>query len=501
MKFGKKLRATVDNSYEEWRPMFMSYKDLKECIHPLKRGEGSKDGDSRDPNSDPGRRPPLGPGAADGAADGAFRAATGLVRNKSNLYAVRHAETAHSQFFSTFRHEVDKVNDFFLDKQEDYIIEHRQLSEKVAEYLVPARPTRTEVNRLRQRLINFHGELVLLENFSTVNYTGFRKILKKHDKKTGTNMRNIYLRTVLITPFFLSNTVRNLILQTEAHLASLDTVRKFRRAAAASSLALDAAPPPPKHAAPALPLAPATLSPCTKVVMEPPHPHAFISPRSALWRLYSEARSFGATMRHALARASDSPPSPSARPPVPTPPQALLDLVDDISAIELGLEPAFLAAVNRPSNYCIAGDDSFSMGFFIVTPDTKLQIFESYHGGAFITKNLRGRASLHVYKTAAAAAAGKPAGSPAARDKRDFFVEEKRAGITVGPWPAVPCHSRDMHVQWVPQTLCAIFYVCTPSLTADNDRMLCYEAHPLEQSRFRVSSDPDNVVQFVRITC
>lgn len=32
MKFGKELRQTVDSSIPEWRPMFMSYKALKQLI-------------------------------------------------------------------------------------------------------------------------------------------------------------------------------------------------------------------------------------------------------------------------------------------------------------------------------------------------------------------------------------------------------------------------------------------------------------------------------------
>lgn len=505
MKFGKKLRATVDNSYEEWRPMFMSYKDLKKCIHPRRPDDAqSKDSDTKDPDQD-----------ADSDPDRtAFSVPVSYADKKRNVDAVRHAEAAHSQFFSTFRHEVDKVNEFFLDKQEDYIIEHRQLSEKAVEFLVPGRATRPELNRLRQRLTNFHGELVLLENFSTVNYTGFRKILKKHDKKTGTNMRNIYLKTVLITPFFLSDTVRNLILKTEAQLASLDTIHKFRRASPTSALTLDGpgphatnlptTPSGSKHASSAaspvaLPLAPAALSPCTQIVMEPPRPCAFISPRSALWRLYSEARAFGDTMHDMLSTSS----SISS---VTTPPQSLIDLVDAVSATELGLEPPFLNAVTQPSNYCIAGDETFSMGFFVVRPKTKLQIFKSHHGGAFISKNMRGRARLHVYETTTNGSATKvpyeyDSVAEAAEERHDFCVEQKRGGVTFGPWPAVACHSQDMHVEWVPETLCAIFYVCTPSLKDNNDRMPRYEIHPLTPPRFRVLYDPEDVLRFIRVTC
>ncbi len=122
------------------------------------------------------------------------------------------------------------MNDFFLEKQEDFVIEHQQLCARVEQVLSPGAASRAEVNRLRQRLIDFHAQLVILENYSTVNYTGFRKILKKHDKKTGLRLRSICLRNVTATPFFFSDTTRRLLLTTEQQIANLDQIRKFRRA-------------------------------------------------------------------------------------------------------------------------------------------------------------------------------------------------------------------------------------------------------------------------------
>lgn len=500
MKFGKKLRATVDLSSEEWRPMFMSYKDLKQCIASRARADAdSRDSDSKDAeaeaDSDPDR-------------DHAPRDHAAKLRNKE---AVRSAEAAHGQFFVRFKREVDKVNDFFLDKQEDYIIEHCQLSSKVAEFLAPARATRAEVNRLRQRLTNFHGELVVLDNYSTVNYTGFRKILKKHDKKTGLNMRNVYLRTVLRTPFFLSDTLRNLILKTETQLAELDTIRKFRRPSPGSALSLEGPSPasltlptpgPSRNSSPALVAAASlvpmpTMSPCTHVVMEPPRPHAFISPTSSLWRLYGQARAYGTALRHATA-------AHVAPEQLPRPPQALVDLVDAVSPAELGLEPLFLSTVSQPSNYCIAGEAGFSMGFFVFAPGVKLQVFRAHHGGAFISRNLRGRARLRVFETVPSGSAstvpsGHGGSSEPPAERQDFCVELTRAGVTNGPWPAVTCLSHLKHVEWVAETVCAVFYVCTPALLEDGMRW--YDMHPLTPPRFRVIPDTDGAQQFTRVMC
>lgn len=82
---------------------------------------------------------------------------------------------------------------------------------------------------MRRRLIDFQRELVLLENFSAVNYTGFRKILKKYDKKTGLDLQCTYLLEVLDTPFFLSNSLRSLMGATVKQLHALGMFTKFRR--------------------------------------------------------------------------------------------------------------------------------------------------------------------------------------------------------------------------------------------------------------------------------
>jgi hypothetical protein len=41
------------------------------------------------------------------------------------------------------------------------------------------------------------GAQVLLENYSSLNYTGLVKILKKHDKRTGMLLRMPYINNVL----------------------------------------------------------------------------------------------------------------------------------------------------------------------------------------------------------------------------------------------------------------------------------------------------------------
>ena len=471
----------VEESYEDWRPMFMSYKDLKQRIHPrIIDDETISENLSDNPQQDSPQIP------------------QSLARR-----AVREAEEGHAEFFSCFRREVDKVNEFFLDKQEDFIIEHQQLKEKVNQYLVPGRATRREVNNLCQRLVNFHGQLVLLENFSTVNYTGFRKILKKHDKKTGSRIQNIYLKTVLVTPFFLSDTVRKLILQTESQIYELDSVRKFRRpnegdpidpkSPSLPPLSLSSEAEASKFSSPAVSASPMhTTSPCEQILMERPRPHAFISPTSALWRLYRDARQYASELKVSSAEGKKA----SQLSNVPPPPPQLVALVDELVPLEFGLTPSFLKAVNCPSNYVIASDKTFSMGFFVLQKGTTLQIFDSINGGAFISRLLVGKARLRYLRNKEENVNSKDA-------SKRFLVEETRTGIATGPWPSASIHGNGSHLIWEAENTCAIFYVIGPRL--EQDTLPKYELEAIanlsSKSRIHSALRCKSDASFCRVLC
>ncbi|KAJ8903324.1 hypothetical protein NDN08_004432 [Rhodosorus marinus] len=196
MKFGKQLKQTVQDSLPEWRPNFLDYKDLKKKINGEVAGEHVE-------------------GNSDSSAEATARSSS----ERPNTH----------KFLEALRTEVEKVNNFFLDMEEDFIIRFQLLGSRVDDLKKEDSVDRRKVQDLCRKLIDFQGELVLLENFSVINYTGFRKILKKHDKKTGLDLRNTFLLAVLDTPFFLSNSLRRLMNEVENKLLSLDMYSKFRR--------------------------------------------------------------------------------------------------------------------------------------------------------------------------------------------------------------------------------------------------------------------------------
>ncbi|KAJ0785283.1 putative SPX domain-containing protein [Helianthus annuus] len=69
-----------------------------------------------------------------------------------------------------------------------------------------------------KKIVDFHGEMVLLENYSAHNYTGIVKILKKYDKRTGALLRLPFIQKVLQQPFFTTDLLYKLVKEVETML-------------------------------------------------------------------------------------------------------------------------------------------------------------------------------------------------------------------------------------------------------------------------------------------
>jgi SPX domain protein involved in polyphosphate accumulation len=80
--------------------------------------------------------------------------------------------------------EVEKINAFFLDQEEEFVICHQQLQEEIMRVVVCKAASvqhEAEATSVRREVVNFHGEMVLLLNYSSVNYIGRTSINRKKD--------------------------------------------------------------------------------------------------------------------------------------------------------------------------------------------------------------------------------------------------------------------------------------------------------------------------------
>ncbi|KAG6534490.1 SPX domain-containing protein 1-like [Zingiber officinale] len=191
MKFGKNLSSQIEETLPEWRDKFLSYKDLKRRLKLISGADL------------PAKRAKL----ADEVAVG------------DNAPSSTAEEEEEEEFVSLLEAELDKFNTFFVEKEEEYIIRQKDLQDRVTAAI--SRGSKEELMKVRKEIVNFHGEMVLLENYSALNYTGLVKILKKYDKRTGALIRQPFIQKVLKQPFFTTDLLNKLVKECVAMLDHL----------------------------------------------------------------------------------------------------------------------------------------------------------------------------------------------------------------------------------------------------------------------------------------
>jgi len=186
MKFGKRLKKQIEESLPEWRSHFLNYKELKRRVNAVSSS--------------------FSPPAA-AAAPSSSRA-------------------AEADFLTLLDAEIDKFNAFFLEREEEFVIRQRELQERIhraADAAEGSASAPETMARIQREVVDFHGEMVLLLNYSSVNYTGLAKILKKFDKRTGGvfGLRLPVIAGVLRQPFFTTDLISELVRDCEAMMEAV----------------------------------------------------------------------------------------------------------------------------------------------------------------------------------------------------------------------------------------------------------------------------------------
>ncbi|XP_038899564.1 SPX domain-containing protein 2-like [Benincasa hispida] len=177
MKFWKILCNLIESTLPEWRDEYISYKELKKELKMM----------YPDDEEDGGRNP---------------------KRLKLD------GEASMETFLKLLEEELDKFNQFFEGKEEYYVIKWRLLQEKVAK----VGDSNEMLMKVGRDIVDFHGEMVLLENYSALNYTGLAKILKKYDKRSGELIRMPFIKKVLRQPFYSTEVLDQLLKECEIML-------------------------------------------------------------------------------------------------------------------------------------------------------------------------------------------------------------------------------------------------------------------------------------------
>lgn len=164
MKYGKALIKVIELSDPEWGPFWINYKFMKKKINDI---VAKQDGREADPT------------------------------RKSNPAIIK-KNACEVEFFRLLKNEVKKTSDFFVSVETAYEIRKARVWEAFAmlqdEEVIYEENTWT---RLLSACVQFYKDVLLLENFAIMNYCGFSKILKKHDKVTGFATREAFMRNVV----------------------------------------------------------------------------------------------------------------------------------------------------------------------------------------------------------------------------------------------------------------------------------------------------------------
>lgn len=248
MKFGKSLSNQIEETLPEWRDKFLSYKELKKCLKRIRPAAGVAAGAPTTAYIDPAAALPPAkrarvsptpspppPAAADAADDGEradphARPPAAAAASSSSSSSPASAEPGvagagtmseeEADFIRLLEAELDKFNTFFVEKEEEYVIHLKELQDSMSE-AAEADFSEELMMKIRKEIVDFHGEMVLLENYSALNYTGLVKILKKYDKRTGALLRLPFIQKVLKQPFFTTDLLYKLVKECETMLDSL----------------------------------------------------------------------------------------------------------------------------------------------------------------------------------------------------------------------------------------------------------------------------------------
>ena len=202
MKFGEHLSAHLT---PEWMSQYIKYEDLKDILYELQ--QESQNNEKAD----------------------------------CNLQATSTNNSLNEYFFDKCKKELEKINRFFAEKiaeaerkflalkeeclEDASILEKNvddkkgklknRLSKRTGTQRLKKRQNK-KVNTLKLAFSEFYLSLILIQNYQSLNFTGFRKILKKHDKLFKTDNGNRWrVDNVEPSPFNINKKVDELIVETE----------------------------------------------------------------------------------------------------------------------------------------------------------------------------------------------------------------------------------------------------------------------------------------------
>lgn len=202
MKFGKQIQF---QQITEWQNHYMSYKGLKKIINSLIQ-EKAQTSVTIAASPPPGSTPVI----------------------PEDEYS-KFLQSQKAAFFFKLERELEKVNTFYLQKESELKVRLRSLIDKEKVILSrQGRPgTSSSINSLKEAYRQFEQDLNKLQKFVETNGTGFRKILKKWDKRSKSSTKELYLsRQIELQPCFNQDAMVELADNAAYHLLGLENIQQ-----------------------------------------------------------------------------------------------------------------------------------------------------------------------------------------------------------------------------------------------------------------------------------
>lgn len=164
MLFGRHLQQVIAFSDPEWTPYWLDYDFLKKMLEQIDT----------------------------------------LEKGKKTSKSLKELSSSSSEvkFFRQIKIELRKANEFYAVQESVLKARKERLCEGY-QVIKDSKNDSAAFTLLSRGLIKLCEDMLLLKNFAVVNYCGFSKILKKHDKITGANTRDAFMRNIMEKQYFV----------------------------------------------------------------------------------------------------------------------------------------------------------------------------------------------------------------------------------------------------------------------------------------------------------
>lgn len=121
-----------------------------------------------------------------------------------------------SRFISELNNFIQLINNQFIEKEEECVIEIDNLEERAAKA-----STTKRCQEVTKQFVDFHGKMLLFIHAAMMGYTAVLKILKKYAKKRGDPIRGFQRERLSQMPVCQTEIASSIVQRAQSHIEAL----------------------------------------------------------------------------------------------------------------------------------------------------------------------------------------------------------------------------------------------------------------------------------------